>query len=253
MGGRGVQLGQVHQQLLQFDAAALALVGGQLLVALQVGDADLDAAFGEFGFLGGAFEFAQAGAGRFGLGRQGFAVDLGIGETGLVFGQLFVQSLEAGLGLFAGSAQVLFLDLDFFQVLAQSRGALAGLLGLLLQARVLQLDVMHPASDFRHALARRGNGLGHLLPGDFGAGDRGARLVGNQLLRLDLALQVLDFLLARQQAGLLGIRRVEAHAVGVDQVAGLDHAGTARGQTGAHGQGLGHVGGRVDAAQPLVE
>ena len=40
-----------------------------------------------------------------------------------------------------------------------------------------------------------------------------ARLVGDQRLRAQLALEVLDFLRARQHAGLLGIGRVEAHRV----------------------------------------
>ncbi|MNI83238.1 hypothetical protein D3C73_1400270 [compost metagenome] len=67
--------------MFQFNRATLALVGGQLLIALQVGNADLDAALGEFGFLGGALQLAQARAGGFGLGGQGFAVDFSIGKA----------------------------------------------------------------------------------------------------------------------------------------------------------------------------
>ena len=90
--------------------------------------------------------------------------------------------------------------------------------------------------------------MGHLLPGDLGAGHGGAGLVGDQLLRLDFALQVLDLLLAGQQAGLFGVGRVEAHAVRVDQMAGLDHAGGAGRQRGAHGQRLGQIWRGIDPA-----
>ncbi|KAG0760733.1 hypothetical protein G6F22_019053 [Rhizopus arrhizus] len=104
LGCGGIQLCQIAHQLFQFDRAALALVGGQLLVALQVGDADLDAALGELRFLSRALQLAQARAGGFCLGGQRFAVDLGVGETGLVLGQFLVQGLETGFGLFAGPA-----------------------------------------------------------------------------------------------------------------------------------------------------
>ena len=206
--GRGVQLGQVGLELFEFDIGALALIGGQLAVALQVGDADLDAALGEFRLLRGALQFAQPGASGLGLGGQGLAFDLGVGETRLMLGQFFVQRFEAGLGFLARGAQVFLVGRDFLQVLAQARGALAGLLGLLLQARMLELDVVHAARDFGHALARRRDRWGHLLPGDLGAGHGGAGLVGDQLLR-DFALQVLDLLLAGQQAGLFGVGRVK--------------------------------------------
>ena len=229
------------------------MIGGQLAVALQVSDADLDAAFGEFRLLRGALQFAQPGASGLGLGGQGLAFDLGVGETRLMLGQFLVQRFEAGLGFLARGAQVFLVGRDFLQVLAQARGALAGLLGLLLQARMLELDVVHAARDFGHALARRRDRLGHLLPGDLGAGHGGAGLVGDQLLRLDFALQVLDLLLAGQQAGLFGVGRVEAHAVRVDQMAGLDHAGGAGRQRGAHGQRLGQIWRGIDPCQPLVE
>ena len=132
--GRGVQLGQVGLELFEFDIGALALIGGQLAVALQVSDADLDAAFGEFRLLRGALQFAQPGASGLGLGGQGLAFDLGVGETRLMLGQFLVQRFEAGLGFLARGAQVFLVGRDFLQVLAQARGALAGLLGLLLQA-----------------------------------------------------------------------------------------------------------------------
>ena len=111
------------------------MIGGQLAVALQVSDADLDAAFGEFRLLRGALQFAQPGASGLGLGGQGLAFDLGVGETRLMLGQFLVQRFEAGLGFLARGAQVFLVGRDFLQVLAQARGALAGLLGLLLQAQ----------------------------------------------------------------------------------------------------------------------
>ena len=80
-----------------------------------------------------------------GLGSQGLAFDLGVGETRLMLGQFLVQRLEAGLGFLARGAQVFLVGRDFLQVLAQARGALAGLLGLLLQARMLELDVARGA------------------------------------------------------------------------------------------------------------
>ena len=91
------------------------MIGGQLAVALQVSDADLDAAFGEFRLLRGALQFAQPGASGLGLGGQGLAFDLGVGETRLMLGQFLVQRFEAGLGFLARGAQVFLVGRDFLR------------------------------------------------------------------------------------------------------------------------------------------
>src|SRR5690606_35869153 len=86
-------------------------------------------------------------------------------------------------------------------------------LRLLAQTRVLELHIVQATCDFRDAQTRRPHGLRGLLPSGFGAGHGRYGLVSNQLLRLDIALQMFDLLLARQQPGLVGIGSIEANAV----------------------------------------
>ncbi|CPK41385.1 Uncharacterised protein [Bordetella pertussis] len=77
----------------------------------------------------------------------------------MVLGQFAVERLEAHFGLLAGGAQVFLVRRELLEILAQAGGPLAGLFGLLLQARMLELDVVHAPGDFDHPLARRRDGL----------------------------------------------------------------------------------------------
>ena len=126
---------------------------------------------------------------------------------------------------FGGDAAFLQLfeqRIDFGQVAGDLLAARAGLLGQLRQAQRLDLQLVRAALRLGGFAARRHQALRRLGVRGLGAHQRGARLFGDQGLGAQLLFEVLDFLLARQQAGLLGILRVEAHAVRRDGMAALD-------------------------------
>ena len=112
--------------------------------------------------------------------------------------------------------------IDFRQVAGDLLAARAGLLGQLRQAQGFDLQFMGTALCLGGLAARGNQALRSLGVGGLGTNQRRARLFGDQGLGAQLLFQVLDFLLARQQAGLLGILRIEAHAVRRDGVAALD-------------------------------
>ena len=140
----------------------------------------------------------------------------------LAVGQLHVQFLEAAFGRDAALLQLLQQRIDFGQVAGDLLAAGAGLLGQLRQAQGLDLQFMGAALRLGGFAARRHQALRSVGVGGLGAHQRRARFFGDQRLGAQLLFQVLDLLLARQQAGLLGVLRVEAHAVRGDGVAALD-------------------------------
>jgi hypothetical protein len=80
-----------------------------------------------------------------------------------------------------------------------------------------------------------------------------ARLVGDHRLRAHLAVEVLDLLGARQQAGLLAIGRIEADRVLADRVALARHDDLAVRQVRARGERRIEIGRGVDALEPVVQ
>ena len=111
--------------------------------------------------------------------------------------------------------------IDFGQVAGDLLAARAGLLGQLRQAQGFDLQLVGAALRLGGFAPRRHQPLRGIGVGGFGAHQRRARFFGDQRLGAQLLFEVLDFLLARQQAGLLGILRIEAHAVRRDGVAAL--------------------------------
>ncbi len=127
----------------------------------------------------------------------------------------------------------------------------AGLLGQLRQAQRLDLQLVRARLRFGGFAPRRDQALRSIGVGRFGADQRGARFFADQRLGAQLALQVFHFLLAGQQAGLLGIRRVEADAVRGHGMAALHVDDLAGLQRVALGQRLFEARGGVAAVQPV--
>ncbi len=140
----------------------------------------------------------------------------------LAVGQLHVELFEAALRGDAAFLQLFELRIDFGQVAGELLAACARLLGQLRQPQCFDLQFVRAALRFGRFAARRDQALRRVGVGGFGAHQRGARFFGDQRLGAQLLLEVLDLLLARQQAGLLGILRIEAHAVRGDRMAALD-------------------------------
>ena len=100
-------------------------------------------------------------------------------------------------------------------------------------------------------LAQPLQGLGTFRVPGFGLGQGPARLRQGLGLGRYGALQRGDFLGARQQTGLLRIRRIQTHAVRGDHVAAAQIKGFACSQTAALGQGFFKALGAVATAQPI--
>ncbi len=101
-------------------------------------------------------------------------------------------------------------------------------------------ELGHPRAGGAYRLRDR-------LPGRLGTRNRSGRLIGNQLPGLDFPLQMVDFLLTGQQAGLLGIGRIKTHTVRINQMPLAHHKHCASGKFVATGQGLGQV---IDPKNP---
>ena len=171
----------------------------------------------------------------------------------LRIGQLLVQFLETGFAQRTALLQLVELRLHLGELTVQLRAPRLAGLGLLRQAQQLHLRLVRAGLCLgclapRRAQAQRGLGVRRL-----GAYAAAARLVGDQPLRAHLALQVLDLLLARQHAGLLGIRRVEGHRVLRHRVAFARHDHFAMRQLAARGQRLVQAAGGVHAFEPVVQ
>ncbi len=162
---------------------------------------------------------------EFAFGLDHRVVELGVAL--LAVGQLHVQFLEARLGGHAALLQRLQLGIHLAQVGVDLLAARARLLGLLGQAQGLHLQLVRAALSLGGLAARHHQALGSVGEGGVGAHQGRARLLGDERLCLELLVEVLDFLRARQQAGLLVVGRVEAHAVRADGVAAGDVDGLA--------------------------
>src|SRR3546814_16632947 len=95
------------------------------------------------------------------------------------------------------------MQFELCQLFTNAPRPLVGLLSLLLQRRGFKLYIVQAARELSHTLACRRQRRRHLLPGALGTADFAYGFVSNQLPGLQVALQVFDLLLARQQAFLL--------------------------------------------------
>ena len=136
---------------------------------------------------------------------------------------------------------------------AELLAPLARLLGELRQPH--QLDVLAVRLRLRLAASRWlvGEVRRRLGVRRFGAHQAAPRFLADQRLRAGLALQVLDLLRAREQAGLLGIGRVEADRELAHRVAFARHDDFAVRQARARGERLVEVARGVDAFEPVAE
>ena len=123
--------------------------------------------------------------------------------------ELHVELFEARFGGTPALVQLFDLRADLAQLFVELPRARAGSLGLLRQPHQLDLH-------FVRTLARRGRVALHgrkalrcVAVRCFGAHRASLRLFGQQGLRTHLSVEVLDFLRARQHAGLLAVGRVE--------------------------------------------
>ncbi len=245
-----VQFEQFALQGFELGSRAAALFGRQLQGAAQFVQAVAQRAHRVVGLLGGAFLVATLLAGLLGLGGQFLDLHVQRRLPFLLFGQHRIQGFEARLGLVAPGGQFRLLRADVPQVAVQATGLIVGAGHLLADLVVLHPGVvlgLHALGDLQ---PRRLQGL--FQGAAFGIGPRmGVQgLIGDQLGRLDFAGQIVDLLLAGQQTGLFGIRRVEARAAGIHAMPGLDDPQPARGQFGTARQGLAQVVGHVHPLQP---
>ena len=254
----GLRGGVVETGQFLVDLRSSLRIGGDLLLrrfdgALQFALARDQRARLEGGLLGLAFQRAQ-------LLARGVEPALGIDDrivqlavTLLRIGQLLVKFLEACLAQAAALAQLVQLRAQLGQLAVELAAPRLAGLGLLRQAQQLHLRLVSAGLRFGGLAPGAGQAQRGFGVGGFDAHTGAARFVGDQALCAELALQVLDLLLPRQHAGLLGIGRVEAHRVLRHRMAFARHDHFAMRQLTARGQRLVQAGRGVHAFEPVVE
>ena len=249
--GRVVQLQQLGLRRVQLLLQGGALLLGGLHGARQFGQTGLHAALGKLCFLRLPLQRAVlvTPLGELALGVQHLVIQRGVGLLGL--GQLFVQGFKTGIGLAAPGRQRVQLGPHFAQIGVELGGAAAGLLGQLCGAQGFHLQRVALALGLGGLLAQALQSLRRLRVPGFSLGQCAARLGQGLGLGRYGALQRGDFLGAREQTGLLRIRRIQTHAVRRDHMAAAQIKGFARTQATALGQGLIETLGAVATTQPI--
>ena len=166
--------------------------------------------------------------------------------------ELQVQLLEARLALHAALHQRFGLGVDLAEFLVQLRAPRDGSLGLLSQAQQLDLQLMGTGLRLARLAPHHRQPLRRIGVDGLGADRLGARLVGDQRLRALLTLQVLDLLRARQQAGGLGVRRVETDRELAHRVTLAGHDEFAVAELGTLRQRVRDGLRGIDALEPVV-
>ena len=118
---------------------------------------------------------------------------------------------------------------------------------------MLELYVVQTARNLAHACTGRRHGLRNLLPGAFSTGHLAHGLIGQQLMSLDLALQVFNFLLTRQHTCLLGVGGIKPNAMAVDQVPVLHHIHTTCWQSRTIIQSFFNAVAHINVGKPVVQ
>ncbi len=145
-------------------------------------------------------------------------------EPRLRVGELRVELLEARLGGGPRLGLARRLGREMLELVGDLAVAAAALRLVLLQPLQRQLAAVQLAR--RGATAPRAcaaSAAVALRDRGVGADQRGARFVGEQRLRAGALLEVLDLVLPRQHAGLLGVGRMELQMVAADLMAGRRH------------------------------
>ena len=254
--GLGRHIAQPLELFLNLDL--LRLQGGGLLRsglddALQLGFAgDVGAAL-EIGFLRLALQAAQLITRLLQAALRVDDVLVELRMTLLAVGQHHVEFLEAGIGSGAALLQGIELGLDLVQIGVNLGGACTRLLGLLGQAQGLDLQFVRLGLGLRGFTTQLHQALTGLGIGRFGAHQLGTSLFVDEGLRALLFLQILDFLRASQQSGLLAVGRIEVHAVAADRMPLGHQDPLTRQQAVTPGQGLREVRGGEAALQPAIE
>ena len=251
LGRRIRKPGQFFARPLFLHGDRCSLLGRGLDGALQLAAARLDRTLRKLRFLGFPLQAALllAALRQPALGLDHLVAELGMAL--LAVGQLHVQFLEPRLGGDAAFLQRFQQGVHFRQVARDLVAAGAGLLRQLGQPQRLHLQRVRAGLGFGRFAPRGHEALRRIAVGGVGSNQGGARLLGHQRLRPQLLLEILDFLLPRQQARLLRVLRVKAHAVRGDRMPARDEDRFAVAQLLAGGQRFLEAGGRVTAVQPI--
>ena len=253
-------LGGCIGQAAEFVAGALhfGVNAGHLLLrgpngALQFRAAGVQAALGELSFLRPTLQAALlfAAFGQLAFGLDHAFVQLGVAL--LRVGQLHVQLFKAGFGRHTALLQLVQQGLDFGQVVVDLSATGPGLGHQLRQAKGLDLQLVRAKLAFAGFAANGNQSLRGIGVSRFGPHQRAAAFFRNQGLGAQLLFQILDFLGAAQQTGLLGVWRIENHAVELNRMTGLHQQGFTRVQLTAPSQRVIDVRRGVAALQPVCQ
>ena len=125
--------------------------------------------------------------------------------------QLDIKLLEAGFRFGLDMLLLGFLRSDFSQVSSDLRAALTEALLHFGQLDDLDLQTVYSLRQHRHLLGQLLQSLGRLRERAISTNRTLLGFVSKHLLSAQLATQIVDFLLARQHAVLLGISSIKTH------------------------------------------
>jgi len=167
---------------------------GRLDAALQLAAPGRQGLRRKTGLLGAPLQRAQllAGIGQLAFGGDGAVFELGMALLGVA--ELDVQFLEAGLADGAALLQGFLLRGDLGQFGVQRAAALLAGLGLLGQAQQLHVDLVGPGLGLAGLAAQRGEPAAGIVELVLDAGQRDARLVGDEVLGTLGRRELLDLL-----------------------------------------------------------
>ena len=171
----------------------------------------------------------------------------------LAVGQLHVQLFKFRLCRCLALLQILELGIYLAQISAQLLGPCAGLIGQLRQAQRFDLQLMRALRAFLRLAPRAHQALRAIVVSRFCLELPIAAFFQNQGLRAQLLVDVFNLLRPSEQACLLRILRIKAHAVRAHAMPALDVNHLARLQLVARSQGVFNGVGGVAAMQPSAQ
>ena len=171
----------------------------------------------------------------------------------LAVGQLHVQFFKAAFGGDLALLQITQLCINLAHVRLNLLTARTGLLGQLGKPQHLYLQFVRAALALGSFAAGGAEALRGICVSGLGTHQSVARFLADHHLRPQLLVKVFNFLRTAQQAGLLGILRIKAHAVLRDAVAVFDKNNFTSVQLVARGQGIVELVCGVAAAKPVAQ
>ena len=179
----------------------------------QLGAPGVQAAQRKRGFLGLALQAALLLTAfiELAFGVHHPLIELGVALLGV--GELHVELFKARFQRHPALLEFIQLLIHLGQVAGNLGAAHTGLLGQLRQAQGFDLQLVGTALALGGLAARGHQALRGIGISRLGPHQSRARFLGNQGLGFELFLQVVDFLGAGQQTGLLRVRRVKRHAM----------------------------------------